>query len=92
MPNKHQSTIELKLIQWYTALVNGRGFKIKNLYVESLGKLYADTPKAVFAAIAYSLANALSNGPQNASSIQKEILKEWDILYRNGIIAQKPPK
>lgn len=63
-------------------------FKLTNEYAGELGKLYAQTPKAVFAAIAVS---ALTTGGDWLDEAQPRILKEWYALYRAGIVPQKPP-
>lgn len=53
------------------------------------GPLYADIPKAVFAAVAYS--HASSGGSDNQHAIHN-FVQEWRILYENGIVTQKPPE
>jgi hypothetical protein len=67
--------------------------KVQNSYAELLPKdFYAYTPKAVFAAIAVSLAthgdpfNGEHGGPL------AEVLREWTILHQNGIVPQAPFK
>lgn len=63
--------------------------KVKNNYVEALGRMYAATPKAVFAAIAFSFANRLflkSEGTEVADMLREE----WRVLHENGIVPQKP--
>lgn len=66
----------------------GRGIKLHNEYAGALGGLFADCPKAVFAAIAVS---ALTCGGDNIDEAQAAILREWNTLYTNGIVKQKPP-
>lgn len=66
-----------------------RGMKISNEYAKELGELYAKTPKAVFAAIAVSV---LTQGGEQLEEAKAKLLEEWDILYGNGILTQKPPK
>lgn len=66
-----------------------RGFKITNEYSEAFGKLYASTPKAVFAAVAYSYT---SSGGDNPIQGIENFLQEWRILYENGVVTQKPPE
>ena len=66
----------------------GRGIKLHNTYAQALGPLFADCPKAVFAAIAVS---ALTTGGERLDEAKEEILREWTILYDNGIVQQKPP-
>lgn len=63
--------------------------KISNEYAKALEELYAKTPKAVFAAIAVS---ELTNGGEKLEEAKANILREWDFLYGNGILSQKPPK
>jgi len=63
-----------------------RGVKLRNPYAE--GKFYTDTPKAVFAALAFSLAERLSNGEQSESVL----IEEWAILHTNGLVLQRPPR
>lgn len=63
--------------------------KTHNYYAERIGaKLYAATPKAVFAAIA---ASALTTGGDYIERAGTEILREWWCLYDNQIVPQKPP-
>jgi hypothetical protein len=67
------------------------GMKIGNEYARALGRMYAKTPKAVFAAIAFSYADRLfakTSGTESADVL----LEEWRILYENGIVTQKPIK
>jgi len=70
--------------------MNGRGLKIGNEYADAFGRMYADTPKAVFAAVAYSLAMRL-NGDQHEAAIA-EFVNEWRVLHANGIVSQGEPK
>lgn len=69
---------------------NNRGVKIGNEYAHALGKDYADTPKAVYAALALSLAMRLS--ADNLDAAKALLADEWRILHENGIVPQKPPK
>ena len=62
--------------------------KLENSYVEQLGKLYEETPKAVFAAIAIS---ALTGGGDRLDEAVVAICTEWNILHQNGIVPQKAP-
>jgi hypothetical protein len=59
-----------------------------NEYQSSLGKTFDVTPKAVLAAVAASL---LSSGGEHLQDAEKGLQKEWWILYRAGIVPQKPP-
>jgi hypothetical protein len=60
-----------------------------NDYAKSLGPMYARTPKAVFAAIAYSFADRIIANPD--ADLAKVIKEEWAVLHDNGIVPQKPP-
>lgn len=63
--------------------------KLGNEYADSLGIwFFMDCPKAVFAAIAVSV---LTVGGDYLNEAQARILKEWDILYQNGIVPQPVP-
>lgn len=70
------------------------GFKQSNAYVEWLEKLepglYVRIPKAVWAAIALSLATC--GGDRFKEDAAWGILNEWAILHTNDIIPQKPCK
>ena len=61
--------------------------KLLNGYVDPLGSLYADIPKAVFAAIAVS---ALTVGGDYLDEAQQRVLQEWWALHDAGIVPQKP--
>jgi hypothetical protein len=71
--------------------MNGRGLKIGNEYVAQFGKLYEQTPKAVFAAVALSLA-FIKVEERGFDLAVQEFLNEWRALYENGLVPQKPPK
>lgn len=63
--------------------------KIKNRYADRYPQ-YAETPKAVIAAVACSLAMRLC---QDNDIEAKQLLRnEWDILTANGIVPQVRPK
>jgi len=65
-------------------------FKTQNQYQNMISaKLYAQTPKAVFAAIAVSFA---TSGGSYQDHIDERILHEWGILLENKIVPQKPPR
>lgn len=53
-------------------------------------EFYKNCPKTVLAAIAVSYQLTLNE--ENFENVQKDILKEWEILHENGIVLQKPPK
>ena len=60
------------------------GLKKLNEYVYEIPE-YPDIPKAVWAAIAISFAKMLE--PEDW---KEQIWDEWETLYHNGIIQQKP--
>ncbi len=59
-----------------------------NEYSDALGDLLDRIPKTVFAAIAFSYASC--GGDDFAAGVTN-IIREWWILYENGIVPQKPP-
>lgn len=62
-------------------------FKLRNDYCDS-AQDYDKTPKAVWCALAVSLAMRLSEDyPERADALLRE---EWDRLYRAGLVPQKP--
>ena len=64
--------------------------KSSNEYAQAFGPLYAKTPKAVFAAVAYSFAGWAAGEEAKTNDEQIErFLKEWRILWENGIVPQK---
>ena len=61
-----------------------------NEYVESLPPgMFDSIPKAVWAAIAIS---RLSCGGDRLEDAPAEIQQEWQALFDNGIVKQKPKK
>ena len=62
--------------------------KVHNEYSQVFGPSYDKTPKAVYAAIALSLANRLMG--DNFDLATKEVFREWSTLHENGIIPQSP--
>lgn len=58
-----------------------------NEYVGTLGKLFAECPKEVFAAIAVS---ALTAGGDYLEHAQQRVADEWKALYDAGIVTQRP--
>jgi hypothetical protein len=66
--------------------------KTTNEYAQFLERahLFEKTPKTVFAALAVSY--ALHQREDNFNAVVEELLDEWEILYQNGIVPQKPPK
>lgn len=65
------------------------GLKKSNGYAAALAAgLYESCPKAVLAAVVVSLVTSGGSYLENAS---KELLREWWILFENGIVLQKPP-
>lgn len=71
--------------------MTGHGFKTMNEYARALGAVYEDTPKAVFAAVAFSYAARLTGDTSEAAAV-REFLHEWRILHENGIVPQEPRK
>lgn len=63
--------------------------KLPNDYQRAFGALYAKTPKAVFAAVAYGL--FFNNGDESRDAVAA-FVNEWRILHENGIVPQRPPK
>ncbi len=63
-----------------------RGIKNLNDY-SKLITFYETIPKSVLAAIAVSFAGLGAGKLENVSEL---ILKEWEVLYQNGIVPQKP--
>lgn len=72
-------------------------FKVTNEYARALPD-YASTPKAVFAALALSLAERLAGftelGQQRSEEPLADALtilrEEWATLHANGIVPQRP--
>lgn len=66
-------------------------FKKKNVYQKLIdGKFYEQCPKAVFAALAVSYAVNLRG--IDMDKVTGELLNEWEILFGNELVPQKPPK
>ena len=61
-----------------------------NDYARKFGPLYDRTPKAVFAAIAYSFADRIIANPD--ADLVAIVNEEWAVLHDNGIVPQQPPK
>ena len=69
-----------------------QGFKKLNEYALALdGQLYADCPKAVLAAIAVSLLTC-GGDTLNDGQVSALLAQEWDALYANGVVSQRPSK
>lgn len=51
---------------------------------------YSACPKAVFAAIAMSM--AALNAATDVDGIERNLLEEWYTLHMNGVVPQAPPK
>lgn len=65
--------------------------KTSNEYADLIdNSLYEKMPKAVLAAIAASF--ALRMAEDDFSQVQSIMVEEWQALYDNGIVPQKPPK
>lgn len=67
-------------------LRGGRGVKRSNAYARALPE-YGSMPKAVLAAVAWSLACRLDGDGRERDAI----LHEWRVLHQNGIVSQRPP-
>lgn len=67
---------------------SGRGLKVSNEYAQAFGRLYAETPKAVFAAIVWSFCSEGGSSPDLATN---KFLEEWRVLNHNGIVPQQAP-
>lgn len=66
-----------------------RGLKDLNEYATAGGMdLYEACPKAVFAAMAVS---SLTLGGDYLDEARSRLLKEWMVLYQQGIVKQSPP-
>lgn len=50
---------------------------------------FAETPKAVLAAVAYSLAMRVCG--DQTDNVRELLMAEWDVLNENGIVPQKRP-
>ncbi len=59
-----------------------------NAYADRLGEWYDEIPKAVLAAIAVS---ALTAGGEQLVLARERVRAEWQTLYDNGIVPQRPP-
>jgi len=51
---------------------------------------FSATPKDVMASLLLFIAGQLRDG--NLKDVQEEIVKEWRLLHRKGLVEQKPPK
>jgi|SRR6188474_16366 len=75
--------------------MGGKG--IRNPSSRSLGEFYRDTPKAVFAAIAYDLARDVfgndlpADSADQAAAIRAFLLSRWWSLNARGTVPQIPP-
>lgn len=66
-------------------------FKKYNGYQKLIGSaVYEKTPKAVFAALFVSY--LLNGRGASMETIDSEILHEWQLLYNQEIVPQRPPK
>lgn len=66
--------------------------KKTNEYSRAFGRLYAKTPKSVFAAVAFSFANwASGEEAKSAAENVARFIAEWSLLHENGIVPQAPP-
>ena len=62
---------------------------LRNEYVATLGTLFDRAPKAVLAAVAVSYASV---GGDYLPLARINVLREWWVLYDNGIVPQRPPE
>lgn len=60
--------------------------KRSNEYAQLLGRDYAQIPKAVFAAVAMSCCGS----GLGLVSAKEKFFEEWQTLFDNGVVAQKP--
>lgn len=70
--------------------------KTTNEYQQAFGGLYDKTPKAVLAAVIFSWASREASAAGFTEGASREAIRnfraEWQCLYENGIVRQKPPK
>jgi hypothetical protein len=66
-----------------------RGIKKSNEYAKLVPN-YADIPKSVFAAIAFSMCFIAVE--ENPTAANERFYEEWEALYNAGIVPQKPIK
>ena len=66
-------------------------FKTENNYQKQIdSSFYEKCPKAVFAALAVSY--MVNHGITSFEEVTGEMISEWNNLYNQGIVPQKPPK
>ena len=63
------------------------GSPMKNEYSRSYPN-FENTPKAVIAAVAYSLAMMIEG--EEEGKAEKLLVEEWETLHQAGIVKQKP--
>jgi hypothetical protein len=67
--------------------------KKSNEYIDAFDVPYADIPKAVWAALAISLVMRLEALDTDDMERIKAVLgEEWQALYANRVVPQKPPR
>jgi hypothetical protein len=67
--------------------------KRPNSYQAAIARrLYAETPKAVFAALAASYIINHHDADAGELNLDAELLDEWRLLYEQGIVPQAPPR
>lgn len=67
--------------------------KLFNQYADLLSpEFYNNTPKAVFAAIAVSLAIINTGEGDCFDGVENLLRDEWAALYKNKIVPQKPKR
>jgi hypothetical protein len=64
--------------------------KKSNEYARALGPLLAAAPKTVLAAVLVSFVQKDFGSPALDYEVRDAVLKEWETLYRNGIVPQRP--
>jgi hypothetical protein len=71
---------------------------MKNDYTEAMGAFYDETPKDIFAALAYSYAATFGTSGQGSDEttdpdeVVRRLVREWLALLENAIIRRFPPK
>jgi hypothetical protein len=66
--------------------------KAMNDYAVQLCDYYSKAPKAVIAAVVVSFLINHFQTEQGTGEVAHAFLKEWETLYQNGIVPQRPPK
>ena len=69
--------------------MNNRGVKLPNQYSTRI-RTVIDAPKAVWEALAVSLANRETGVLDRGQLPTDTLMAEWQALYDNGIVPQRP--